>query len=162
MSKIALSGNASGTGVLTIAAPNTNSDRTLTLPDESGTVLTSASAVAASQITSALNATGSAPIYACRAWVNFNGTGTVAIRASGNVSSITDNGTGQYTVNFSTSIPDTNYSVTLGARPASSGTNGRSLIGATTYSTSAVQIQFINAADTAYLDPDVYCVAIFR
>jgi len=55
---------------------------------------------------------GSAAIaYGCRAWVNFNGTSTVAIRASGNVSSITDNGTGQYTVNFATSLPATNYAV---------------------------------------------------
>ena len=55
---------------------------------------------------------GSAAVaYGCRAWVNFNGTGTVAIRASGNVSSITDNGTGDYTVNFTTSMPDANYSV---------------------------------------------------
>jgi len=46
----------------------------------------------------------------CRAWVNFNGTGTVAIRASFNVSSITDNGTGDYTVNFTTALPDANYS----------------------------------------------------
>jgi len=45
----------------------------------------------------------------CRAWVNFNGTGTVAIRASFNVSSITDNGTGDYTVNFTTALPDANY-----------------------------------------------------
>jgi len=66
--------------------------------------------VAAARITGALNATGSAPIYACRAWVNFNGTGTVAIRASGNVSSITDNGVGDYTVNFATAMPDANYS----------------------------------------------------
>ncbi|SSQ07936.1 Uncharacterised protein [Acinetobacter baumannii] len=56
-----------------------------------------------------LNASGSAPIYACRAWVNFNGTGTVAIRASGNVSSITDNGVGNYTINFTTALPDANY-----------------------------------------------------
>lgn len=55
--------------------------------------------------------TGSAPIYGCRAWVNFNGTGTVAIRASGNVSSITDNGAGDYTVNFATAMPDANYCV---------------------------------------------------
>lgn len=54
--------------------------------------------------------TGTAPIYPCRAWVNFNGTSTVAIRASGNVSSITDNGTGDYTVNFTTAMPDANYS----------------------------------------------------
>ena len=49
--------------------------------------------------------------YKCRAWVNFNGTGTVAIRASGNVSSITDNGVGDYTVNFTTALADANYSV---------------------------------------------------
>jgi len=49
-----------------------------------------------------------------KAWVNFNGTGTVAIRASYNVSSITDNGTGDYTVNFTTAMSDTNYSVTTG------------------------------------------------
>jgi hypothetical protein len=52
-----------------------------------------------------------ATAYACRAWVNFNGTGTVAIRASGNVSSITDLGVGNYTVNFTNAISDTNYSV---------------------------------------------------
>lgn len=52
-----------------------------------------------------------ATAYGCRAWVNFNGTGTVAIRASGNVTSITDNGVGDYTVNFTTAMPDANYSV---------------------------------------------------
>lgn len=56
------------------------------------------------------NGAGSvAKAYDCRAWVNFNGTGTVAIRASGNVSSITDNGTGDYTVNFTTAMPDTSF-----------------------------------------------------
>ena len=53
------------------------------------------------------------PQFACRAWVNFNGTGTVAIRGSGNVSSITDNGTGDYSVNFTTAMPDTNYCVNV-------------------------------------------------
>jgi hypothetical protein len=52
---------------------------------------------------------GSAPIYAARAWVNFNGTGSVAIRASGNVSSLSDNGTGDYTVNFTTALPTADY-----------------------------------------------------
>lgn len=47
---------------------------------------------------------------AVKAWANFNGTGTVAIRASYNVSSITDNGTGDYTVNFTTALSDANYS----------------------------------------------------
>jgi hypothetical protein len=50
-----------------------------------------------------------ATAYGCRAWVNFNGTGTVAIRGSGNVTSITDNGTGNYTVNFTTAMSDVNY-----------------------------------------------------
>jgi hypothetical protein len=54
-----------------------------------------------------------ATAYGCRAWVNFNGTGTVAIRASGNVSSITDNATGNYTVNFTTAMPDANYVFTM-------------------------------------------------
>jgi len=55
---------------------------------------------------------GSAAVaYGCRAWVNFNGTGTPAIRASGNVSSITDNGTGDFNVNFTTAMPDADYSL---------------------------------------------------
>lgn len=59
---------------------------------------------------------GTAPIYPCRAWVNFNGTGTVAIRASGNVTSITDNGVGDYTVNFTNAMPDANYASTGSAQ----------------------------------------------
>ncbi len=60
------------------------------------------------------DAAGTGPVtltgqYAAKAWVNFNGTGTVAIRESGNVSSITDNGTGDYTVNFTTALTDANY-----------------------------------------------------
>jgi hypothetical protein len=57
--------------------------------------------------------TGSAPYYGARAWVNFNGTSTVAIRGSANVSSITDNGTGDYSINFTTALEDANYSVSL-------------------------------------------------
>ena len=58
---------------------------------------------------------GTAPLYMCRAWVNFNGTGTVAIRSSGNVSSITDNGAGNYTVNLTTAMTDANYCVVSNA-----------------------------------------------
>jgi hypothetical protein len=55
---------------------------------------------------------GSAGVaYGVRAWVNFNGSGTVAIRDSGNVSSITDSGTGLYIVNFATAMPDADYSM---------------------------------------------------
>ncbi len=56
-----------------------------------------------------IGADGSAPIFAARAWANFNGTGTVAIRDSGNVSSVTDLGVGRYRVNFATAMPDANY-----------------------------------------------------
>jgi hypothetical protein len=65
-----------------------------------------------------------ATAYGCRAWVNFNGQGTIAIRGSGNVTSITRNGTGNYAVNFTTSMPDTNYAVnvTLGGGNAYVGT----------------------------------------
>jgi hypothetical protein len=66
------------------------------------------------QDTSGGNSLTTAQIYngACKAWVNFNGTGTVAIRAQFNVSSITDNGVGDYTVNLSNAMLDANYSVT--------------------------------------------------
>jgi hypothetical protein len=112
--------------------------------------------VAAARIAVALNAAGSAPIYACRAWVLFNGTGTPAIAASGNVSSITDNGTGNYTVNFTTAMPDASYAVT-GSVTASFG--GSSLgttsqaVGGATMSTSYSGGAF---------DPSLVAVAIFR
>ena len=66
-----------------------------------------------------------APIYGCRAWVNFNGTGTVAIRDSGNVTSITANATGDYSVNFATAMPDANYCFNLSA--SDDGTAGGSV-----------------------------------
>lgn len=67
---------------------------------------------------------GSAAVaYGCRAWVNFNGTGTVAIRADGGVSSITDNGTGDYTVNFDAAMPDTNFSPTVSIALSASSLN---------------------------------------
>jgi len=68
----------------------------------------------AATATKLTTASGSAPSYSARAWVNFNGTGTVAIRASGNVTSITDNGTGDYTINFTTAMADANYCTVLG------------------------------------------------
>lgn len=72
-------------------------------------------------VASLTTASGSAPSYSARAWVNFNGTGTVAIRASGNVSSITDNGTGVYTVNLTTAISDADYSIATAAYNAVGG-----------------------------------------
>ena len=74
-----------------------------------------------------LNASGTAPVYACRAWVNFNSyTATIGILNSGNISSITDNGVGNYTLNFTTAMPDANYAV-LGTTLMDSSNNTASL-----------------------------------
>ena len=66
--------------------------------------------------TNTIKNTDDVEMYLAKAWVNFNGTGTVAIRAAGNVSSITDNGTGDYTVNFATALTDTNYAVATSSK----------------------------------------------
>ena len=105
-----------------------------------------------------------ATAYGCRAWVNFNGTGTVAIRASGNVSSITDNGTGDYTVNFTTAMPDANYS-TVGSN--GSGTAGNDEFTLTTNynaapTTSATRVGSNRANSGAATDVAWISVAIFR
>jgi hypothetical protein len=156
LSRISLSGNASGTGTLTIAAPNTNTDRTLTLPDSTGAILNDQSNIEA-QVKTATNATGSAPIYACRAWVNFNGQSTVSIRGSGNVTSITDNGTGNYTVNFTTAMPDANYAA-IAARNIVGTSNGFTLEVASLLTTSCVVL----TREVASVDPSIVSVSIFR
>jgi hypothetical protein len=66
--------------------------------------------------------TSNVEVYTAKAWVNFNGTGTVAIRASGNVSSITDNGAGDYTINFTNAMTDANYAVSGSVKESDSGT----------------------------------------
>jgi hypothetical protein len=93
-----------------------------------------------------------------RAWVNFNGTGTVAIRAAYNVASITDNGTGDYTVNFTTAMPDANYAATVTAT-YNSGSWG-TLPASGTYTSSAVQVG--NAGTAAFVDAATVNVSIFR
>jgi hypothetical protein len=98
----------------------------------------------------------------CRAWVNFNGTGTVAIRASFNVSSITDGGTGTYTVNFTTAMSDANYSqVTMAG---TSGSGGVAVIApySFTNTTSACRVCTFNTAYSGLIDIDVINVVIFR
>lgn len=174
MSKVALSGNASGTGTFTIASPNSNTDRTLSLPDASGTVQVSGNPISGTTAsfsgdvtlgTSVLaTPTGSAPSYLCRAWVNFNGTGTVAIRASGNVSSITDNGTGQYTVNFTNAMPDTNYAF-QGAAASNFGVDPAALFASGTNAgwVAAGSFRFFTFANAGgATDYSIISVSIFR
>jgi hypothetical protein len=102
----------------------------------------------------------SATAYGCRAWVNFNGTGTVAIRASGNVSSITDNGVGDYTVNFTTAIADVNY--------AAVGSNGNDVasglleVSVSSKSTTAQRVFSKNGSTNANADQSLISVAVFR
>jgi len=100
--------------------------------------------------------------YKCRAWVNFNGTGTVAIRASGNVSSITDSGTGQYIVNFTTALPDANYSTQLTNGYLGSGEDWVFMAEFTGKSTTSVPFRVANATAAAYFDSSSLNVAIFR
>ena len=155
MSKVAITGNTSGTGTFTIAAPNSNTDRTLTLPDEAGTVLTDTG------LPSELNASGSAPIYACRAWVNFDGTtntgGNCDIRGSGNVSSVTDNGAGDYTVNFTTAMPDANYAVQVSSADGSV----RQFIVSGNVATGSVRVRCQNSSGSN-ADTTIVCVSVFR
>lgn len=108
---------------------------------------------------------GTAPIYPCRAWVNFNGQGTVAIRASGNVTSITDNGTGDYTINFTTAMPDANYSISATHSAGAGGTVGTNINinssgGSIPPTTSAFRIVTVGGGTA--VDPLYVNLAIFR
>ena len=99
----------------------------------------------------------------CRAWVNFNGTGTVAIRSSFNVSSITDNGTGDYTVNFTNAMPDVNYCVVSSCAEGTetpSGNNSRSLSPKTLSTTSVRVVNLFGSALASDLSYEH--VAVFR
>jgi hypothetical protein len=106
--------------------------------------------------------------FGCRAWVNFNGTtntgGFCTIRASGNVSSVADNGTGNYTVNFSTAMPDVNYStnvsIGIGSVPGPTPDNNYSVYTAT-FATGSIGVA-IQAADDSSRDYAYVTVAVFR
>ena len=117
--------NGSSSGYTEIDAPAAAGSNTLTLPTGNGSAnqfLKNSGTAGTLEYSSTVEDSSNnlqfnsgygsvATAYGCRAWVNFNGTGTVAIRDSGNVSSITDNGTGNYTIAFTTAMPDANYCV---------------------------------------------------
>ena len=119
--------------------------------------------IAANAVTTAKLGTNEASGL-CKAWCNFNGVGTVAIRASYNVSSITDNGVGDYTVNFTTALADANYSMnaTCSATAASNtfvtctaftnGTTGATVAPTTTAARFCVGVYGVGLLDTVYLN----------
>lgn len=173
MSLIAMAGGATGTGTVTLLAPITNTNQTLTLPDATDTVagiaatqtLTNKTLTSPTLTTPNINSaqfatvSGTAPIYPCRAWVNFNGTGTVAIRASGNVSSITDNSTGSYTVNFTTAISDANYCASVTVLNTVSSDYGCVAVGGVTAGALGVNTFQSNGTN---VDTSGVFVAVFR
>lgn len=108
------------------------------------------------------NASGSAPVYACRAWVNFNGTGTVAIRESGNVSSITDNGTGDFTINFATAMPDANYVMNGNTERYTSGWYAYSIVTNPDYPQTSSSIRIAGVYGSALYDCQRYYISILR
>lgn len=109
MASIKLQGNSGGSGSVILTAPNTNSTRTITLPDQD------------------INFGNLGGAGSTQAWVNFNGTGTVAIRDDGNVSSVTDNGTGDYNIAFSTALTSSSFAINHGGRRITNNTNESAL-----------------------------------
>ena len=174
-----LSGSTSG--YAEIDAPAVAGSNTLVLPASNGSanqlLKNSTAAGTLSFATVTENSSGDlafnsgygsvATAYGCRAWVNFNGTGTVAIRASGNVSSITDNGTGDYTVNFTTALVDVNYAVNVTGTRFTSGTldgDYRATVAGTDYFlVGSIRVIFYNTTGVSSTsDAPAMCVAIFR
>ena len=165
-----------GTGASNAAAAFTNIKQAATTTDtgvvelatdeEVVTGTDTTKVVTPASMKAGLNASGTSPIYACRAWVNFNGAGTVAIRASGNVSSITDDGVGRYLVNMTTALPDANYSVCGSAAGGGTNANGNVLARALSFTqtTSQFDVRSVNTANsaTALVDSTLISVAVFR
>jgi hypothetical protein len=140
----------------------TLTNKTLTSPSLTSPTLTTPN-IDSAQIPTV---SGTAPLYMARAWVNFNGTGTVAIRASGNVTSITDNGTGDYTLNFTTAMTDANYAWSGSYGADNSSTQGfiagvASVALATSKTASSLRINSAYGTGTAN-DIASVSVAVFR
>ena len=97
--------------------------------------------------------------YSCRAWVNFNGSGTIA--ASGNVTSVTRNGTGDFTVNFTTAMSDANYSCVTSAARTVNNAFMSSIYYSSGLAAGSARVRCWEDAGSAQ-DPNVFCVSIFR
>lgn len=182
-------GNSAGGSVTITPKNDTTKNYTLTIPDVSGTVAlidsptftgtpTAPTAAAStnttqiattamvhSAITNDLHVTGTAPMYACRAWVNFDGTASSPTpRASGNISSITKNGNGDYTINFITAMPDANYAFIGTSSDPNDDSVGPVAIGmkASAYTPSTTARRFETTYQGANIDSTWVHIAIFR
>lgn len=113
------------------------------------------------KVTTIQNVAGT-EVYTAKAWVNFNGSGTVAIRASGNTTSITDNGVGDYTVNFTTAMVDANYAFNLsrGTLPSNGIIIQPDFL--TVPTTSAMRVYCVIITNANTQDSERICVAISR
>jgi len=168
MASIKLKGNTSGE--ITIDVPAVAGTNTITLPATTGNVLTDGAALPAidgSALTGVVpdklsTASGSAPSYSARAWVNFNGTGTVAIRDSGNVSSITDNNSGDYTINFTTAMPDVNYAVSGCSSDSTAGSSSSIISVSTSTNVLTTSVRITNTNLSSNLDRAYISVTIHR
>jgi hypothetical protein len=180
-------GNSAGGSVTIAPKNNTSTNYTLSIPDTSGTLalvdspaLTgtptaptapagtnstqiATTAMVHSAITNDLHVTGSAPMFACRAWVNFDGTASSPTpRASGNISSITKNGTGKYTINLTAAMPDTNAALVASLRYANDTTsNNYDFISPVFANTSAIDL-FSDGANGNSEDAALIYLAVFR
>jgi len=137
--------SSQGSGTITIGASGETTNIVGTLQNDG----------AAISVASLSTASGSAPSYSARAWVKFDGSGTVSIGGSGNVSSITDNGTGDYTANFTTAMPDVNYSAIGSAQSRSIGYDSG-------YATGSMRVQARRTDNFDLADSPAVNLAIFR
>lgn len=155
-----LDGITLGTGATANALPQATWEAGT---DTTETVVSPAKVKAAIAENSITQTTGTAPYYGCRAWVNFDASGT--IRASGNVSSITKLATGHWRVNFTTNMPDTNYAVSVTAGTSPSSTVGKA--GTHTEQSGLnvayvdVQARFLTQSNNDKVDSDMM-VMVFR
>jgi hypothetical protein len=158
-----------GTGSITGLSAGGLPDASVTADDIASNAVTTAkvndASITYSKLSTSATEADNVAKRTAQAWVNFNGTGTVVIRASFNVSSITDNGTGDYTVNFTTALTDANYSVSGISNKGSGSVSGAIGISDSSLpSTTAVRVNGVifGTASNAVDDKSIMSISVFR
>jgi len=149
-------------GAAALASPTfTGTPAAPTAAAETNTTQIATTAYTRTAIPNVLNASGVAPMFACRAWINFNGTGGTVILANGNVSSIADHAVGDYTINFTIKMLEANYCITGSTQRGTSG--GAGDFGVRNNSITRESVGVVTADGTGVLeDASTVSVAIFR